>query len=327
MDLLNETGHPATMLRTALTDDQFLAAVIAKVTYRVESDGRVVRDGENPIPVSNEPVKTPFGDLPPDIQPRKDGVDLLALGRAHAPNGRATGVAEVRLAVGSWSTRIAVFGDRQWRKKLTGFAIGEPAPFSAMPLTWDRAFGGKALVNGKELPQVDNPAGKGYVVDKSAVDGTPLPNVEDPDQLILAWTDQPRPFCPAPVPLGSWLTAENTTQTDAKTGEVTVLPRFFNCAHPKLRVPSLAGGESVEVAGMTPRSAMRFVIPAAPLHVEVSLADRVYRFPARVDTLCLLPEEGRFFVIHRCAFTYRYAPEEQRLARLRPGEPPAKGSA
>jgi hypothetical protein len=74
VDLLNETGHPATLLRTALTDDQFLAAVIAKVTYRVESDGRVVRDAENPIPVSNEPVKTPFGDLPPDVQPRKDGV-------------------------------------------------------------------------------------------------------------------------------------------------------------------------------------------------------------------------------------------------------------
>jgi hypothetical protein len=327
VDLLNEPGLPATILRTALTEDQFLAAVIAKATYRVEADGRVVRDAENPIPVAKEPIATPFGDLPADVAVRKEGVDLLALGRAHAPGGRSTGVAEVRLAVGSWSTRIAVFGDRRWRKKLTGFAIGEPEPFAAMPLSWDRAFGGKAILQGKELPHPDNPAGRGYLLDKSAVDGAALPNVEDPDRLILDWTDQPRPLCPAPVPLGSYLTAENATETDPKTGAVKVLPRFFNCAHPKLRVPSLAGGETVDLAGMTPRGPMRFVVPTSPLHVEVSLADRVYRFPARIDTLGLLPEEGRFFVIHRCGFTYRFVPEEERRARLRVGEAPAKGAA
>jgi hypothetical protein len=327
VELINQTGLPAKIFRTSLADDLMLASVVAKATYRVEADGRVVRDVADPVPIAKGPLKTEFGDLPPDVAPRKEGVDVLALGRAYAPGGRPAPVAEARIAVGAWSARFAVFGNRVWKKRLAGYAITEPEPFTTMPLTWDRAFGGNAALNGKEMPHPDNPAGKGYLLDKAAVDGTPLPNVEDPDALVRAWTDSPRSFCPAPVPPGSWLTAENATQADPKTGEVTVLPNFFNCAHPRMRIPALGGGEVVEAIGMTPRAPLRFTVPAAPLHVEVSLADRVYRFAARIDTLCLLPEEGRFFVVHRCGFTYRVVPEETRLARLVPGAAPAGGAA
>ena len=39
--------------------------------------------------------------------------------------------------------------------------------------------------------------------------------------------------------------------------------------------------------------------------------------PTRVDTMCLLPEQRRFFLVHRAGFTYRFVEEEKREARLR----------
>ena len=61
------------------------------------------------------------------------------------------------------------------------------------------------------------------------------------------------------------------------------------------------------------------------MEVHVWLADRRYAFPLRSDTLAVLVDERRLYLVHRCHFTYSVRAGEARLARLRE-VPPAEGS-
>lgn len=317
MDFVNETDLPAAMYRSSLPrPDVMLAAVVAKATYRVERDGRVVPDA-SPLPVSREPVATAWGELPEDDAHHKEGVDLYALGRAWTARGRPSPVTAVELAVGAWRARLAVFGPRRWRRSGGALVATAPEPFTDLPLTWEHAYGGEAPTEVLPVPYPDNPKGTGFLMDERYADGAALPRIEDPAALVRRWDDRPLPMALAPIPRGSALRGRDGVRIDPATGAVEVLPRFFNTAHPRMRLASLDGGESVEVLGMRPDGALRFVVPTRPLVVDVTLEDRRYTFAARVDTLGVFPEEGRFFMVHRCGFTYRYARGEVREARLR----------
>lgn len=317
MDLLNQTPYCAELFRSAVADDRFLGMAVCKLTYKVGANGSVEMETEDPVPVSKGPTPTPFGDLPGDMVCRKEGVDILVLGQAHTPGGKPIPAMEVTLAVGEAKWRLGILGNRTWKKGLMGLAPTKPEPFTTMPITWENAFGGAALLQNKDVPHPDNLNGKGYILDKAEADGIPLPNIEDPDNPILSWDTRPRPLLFAPLPVATNFRAENTTKTDPNNGQVKVLPSFFNDAHPKFRLESLVGGEQVELIGMTPDAPLRFSLPSLPLEVEVTLAERSYLIPVKIDTLVLLPEERRFVVIYRGSFTYRYVPEEQRLAILR----------
>ena len=122
---------------------------------------------------------------------KRTGECLLA-GTCHPP--APTRVSSVGFGVGAIKKRIAVFGARHWRRGVLGKKPSEPELFSAMPLRWERAFGGSAVV--------DNPLGAG--VDKIKTDAgevhVPLPNLEDPRHPVASPTDRPPPCGAFPIP-------------------------------------------------------------------------------------------------------------------------------
>src|SRR5512137_799693 len=78
-----------------------------------------------------------------DAALRKPGTDLYVVGAAKAAGRPATHV-DVGLAVGSSIRKVLrVFGDRRWERTLGTWSATPPAPFESMPVTWERAYGGR----------------------------------------------------------------------------------------------------------------------------------------------------------------------------------------
>lgn len=104
-----------------------------------------------------------------ELAPFKPQADVLLSGSCHAPHGRAVPALVAGFSLGPVQKRIAVFGERTWRKGLFSAGAGDPQPFTVMPLTWSRAYGGPGWR--------DNPVGCGR-------DSDHLPNLEWPDRLL-----------------------------------------------------------------------------------------------------------------------------------------------
>lgn len=110
---------------------------------------------------------------PGDLAPFKRRGECLVLGSCHPPGGRATR-SQIAFSIGAVQKNIAVFGDRTFEG-----GLDRPAEFTSMPLTWERAFGGRG--------HAINPA------------GVELPNLEDPQQLIQGRGERPAPTCTTPI--------------------------------------------------------------------------------------------------------------------------------
>ncbi|MDR2800176.1 MAG: DUF2169 domain-containing protein, partial [Desulfovibrio sp.] len=183
----------------------------------------------------------------------KPGAEALVAGFCRAPGRGLVPAQEVSFRVGNVARRIAVFGDR---KRLPGGGYTSPLPFAAMPLVWERAFGGP------DFPA--NPSGKGLGGDNAP--SALAPNLEDPDHFILSRDDRPAPACPLPVDManplrralsGTYDKAWLDTRWPAYPDDLN--PEFFYSAQPAQRLagrgPAQAplffrGDEEIEITGM-----------------------------------------------------------------------------
>ncbi|MCA9683973.1 MAG: DUF2169 domain-containing protein [Myxococcales bacterium] len=118
--------------------------------------------------------------------------EFLVDGKAFAPGGAPAAGVPVRAAVGPIDKQLYVQGDRYW----SGLGATEPMAFTEMPLGWAQAYGGEGYTR--------NPLGKGFA--EIEVEGTklrPLPNLEDPRQLVSSPRDRPEPAGFGPIDI-SW---------------------------------------------------------------------------------------------------------------------------
>jgi hypothetical protein len=197
------------------------AYCLIKLTYAI-GDGQC--ELTEPLPLLHDlrdPDRQP--PLPPgtDFWPFKRQPEFVVRGQAYAPGGKPVPGITVSAAVGDREKRIAVFGDRRVVWQQSGQVSFEaPEPFTEMPLTWDRAYGGldwrtplpDPITDAEHLLlQVDhpgmyprNPWGRGYLVQPDPVDDVLLPNLEDPSDLLTParllvgdprqWWRQPLPW-------------------------------------------------------------------------------------------------------------------------------------
>ncbi len=110
--------------------------------------------------------------------------EVLVHGRFFAPGAQPVPAGRVRLRMETIDKELAVIGDRRWR---LGIGATAPAPMTEMPVTWQNAFGGEGFRK--------NPQGKGFQpeTDEIARKRHPLPNIENPKQLISSPDDRPDP--------------------------------------------------------------------------------------------------------------------------------------
>jgi hypothetical protein len=323
MDLENTTSSNALFLNTAMGEDELLGCVIARTLFEIEGEALVaIPDAQWPI--SGEPMETRCGTFPGDTPFLTGGVDVFVVGSAWAPHGEPVDGLRVEIRVGERFERaIQVWGDRTWIPVGGGLKASDPEPFVSMPLTWERAFGGKATHEDGELPYPSNPEGIGYFLSPDEARGGPLPNLEDPDAPINSFEDHPDPVGAAPYPKEWALTGLNATELDledeANQRMTRLKPLIFNAAHPRMIVPPAdapSAGDLVEVTHVTPDGPLRFAVPDLSFHVQVQLEDRHYRFPLHCDQIGIIAEERRVFLSHRVVYRYRMVRRERRITTL-----------
>ncbi len=314
MKLQNQTSLNALVVRGEPEPNLMLATVIVKVAYTFDGSGKLQRLAAGEVDILEGPQETELGLVPGDHVPYRPGVDLYVLGHAHAPGGRPTRTMTVELRIADLRREILVTGDRLW----TGDGSPTPAePFVTMPLTYARAYGGKARQDGQELAHPDNPVGRGFVLDAATAEGTALPNLEDPGDLIKSWESRPQPACWAPLPAQTGIHVRRSVEIlDASSMAYRLLPQIFHVAHPDLVLPDLAPGSLVSLRGMTPGAALSIPIPSLALRLQVTLGAKTFALAPKLDTVGIHAHTKRLEATFRSSFRYRFVRKQQRVARL-----------
>ncbi|HEV8263939.1 MAG TPA: DUF2169 domain-containing protein [Gemmatimonadales bacterium] len=248
---------------------------------------------------------------PSNVSLTKPATDVLLLGTAYPPRGRPVTQMDVSLKAGPLRKTIRVFGDRVWEKRGVVPSMSNPAPFESMPLIWERAYGGLDH-KGKELrAEVRNPVGRGYHSKDGEKDlnGSPLPNLEDPADLLTSWKQSPTPACFAPI-CGHWeprLSFAGTYDERWQQERAPYLPtdfdsRFFQLAPPGLITAGyLKPGEWIEAYGVTPSGSLRVQLPPVRIAVTYVVDGAAQLVPADLDTVLIEPDQNRLSLVWRTA--------------------------
>lgn len=321
------------------------AYALVKFTYAIV-DGRCQRG----------PVQPLFHDIrEPDIEPKwapgcdfwphKLRTDVAVRGSAVAPDGRSVRHHRVQVLVGDEGRAIQVFGDRVVEWSARGqLRFGAPEPFERMPIEWSRAYGGwdRRVPTGfgphptvAQLARLEcdhpgmyprNPFGRGYIVVDEPVDGVPLPNLEDANNLLTPasfvtgdprlWHRQPLPACfeftsammfhrlcwlgseawfhpPAGTPLAEVAMDVLPADYDLLRGELVSSSEVLQDGAIGLVFDDLAAGTPIRVDGMHPElQRLQFALPGAP-RLEFEFEDRVYPVKPQLCTVLVEPDHPR----------------------------------
>jgi len=339
MELVNATGLAAGFTLSMGTDGREALVVVVKGTYRIPSNPN---DEPQLAPVqvplvetdvfSGEPgFSAPVAEV--DYAPRKPRCDVLLNGSAHAPDGRATDRVTVSMRVGTLRKSFGVVGNRVWQAGAITLGISKPEPFTRMPISYDRAFGGVDRAKGDPATfrwYPINHAGVGWheYLDTRFLNGTPLPNTEETGNPVRKPNGWYRSMAFGPVGR-AWLPRPNWAGTyDQKWVDETYpfLPadfdeRYFQAAPEDQQTDYLVGGEEVELLNLSPggRTAFRLPRVVAPVEVFAKAGGRS-TVAAVVDTLVLEPDQGRFSLVLRGQYLLRRDLHEIRLVTV--GEQP-----
>jgi len=148
-------------------------------TFFVRAEFRL-RHGEAAEPITERPIvcsgDVPYGEArqglayPTDYVPYKPLGEWMAIGTAHNAGWGDRHKFGARVRIGDHAKLVDVVGDRSWQPTLLRWEPGPAAAIAAVPLTYDRAWGGPA--------HAANPLGRGQA-------GDAMHNLEIPG----AWVD------------------------------------------------------------------------------------------------------------------------------------------
>ncbi|MFO0604227.1 MAG: DUF2169 domain-containing protein [Polyangiales bacterium] len=248
MDLVKDSPFELALTTWRVRPAQDSLVAVVKATFAIAPGG--------PCTVAEE-QRLCEGDVPwddaegaslrseADLAVYKPQGECFLVGSCRASGGRSVASAAVSFSLGSVRKELAVHGDRTWGALGVASAA---APFTEVPLRWERAFGGAGFAA--------NPVGRG-------TSGDALPNLEDPRAPLRAPGDVAVPVCTAPVPR-AWPARAALAGTYDDVWERTRFPwfpedfdwRYFLAAPPDQRIDGFwRGDETFSMAGVRPDGA------------------------------------------------------------------------
>ena len=318
MELINATRMVAGYNMGIEPSGRELLVVVIKGTFHLpRTPGEPLRLTEEQLPLimadtfTGEPgYSAPFYEV--DFAPRKKRVDVLLNGSAYAPGGKAATRVAVGLRINGKVKTFAVVGDRHWRNGATGVTASAPEPFTVMPITYDRAYGGvdnKHEDPAKHAAYMRNPVGRGFHkhLKSEWVDGAPLPNTEESNRPVASTDDDYAPMSFGPIGRG-WEPRYRYAGTyDDKwlADHFPFLPpdfdeQYYQAAPLDQQFDGPLGGQEVVLSNLTPDGRRSFTLPVfeAPVHVFPKRGERE-DFKASLDTLVLEPDQERLTMTWR----------------------------
>jgi hypothetical protein len=297
-----------------------LLIVVVKGTFRIPTErGATVSllEEQAPLVMSDVFFGKPGLSAPKyevDYAPRKHRCDLLLNGTAYAPEGNAVKRTTVGVRVGSWSKSFAVVGDRIWYKA-AGVRATEPQPFTTMPISYDRAFGGVDQRHddpAKHGAFMANPSGRGFhkhMLDEWLRD-SPLPNTEELNNPVLQPDGHYRPMAFGPIGR-HWDPRIQYAGTYDQSWLDNVFPflpadfdeRYYQSAPPDQQLAKPLGEQAVTLLNLTPDGRREFLLPhfEAPIHVFPRQKGPREDLIATVDTIVIEPDLERLTMTWRVA--------------------------
>jgi hypothetical protein len=291
-----------------------------------------------------------------ELAPYKPLVDVVVIGSAHAPDGEPVQSMPVSVQVGQRSKELIVFGDRQCHfRKNADPVFSEPEPCAEMEIRYDLAYGGQ---DEETLPQAPlhyprNFMGKGVVLRniKKKVEGLPLPNIEDPEDLLTPerviigeperWHLQPIPqgfgwrqrtWYPRSALLGAYpaFIDVGTVTAEEKMG---LLPKNHIALAKQFRLPTfeayfnngaslgmsfkaLQEDEEIMLRGLTPEGLMKFQLPGDVPEILLDIGRGEQQLESQLHTVSIRPGDRELDLIWRgcCVYEgYSWWPKMQRL--------------
>ncbi len=243
-----------------------------------------------------------------DIHLSKPATDVALVGSAHTPGQQVQENLGTSLSVGPLAKTIYVVGEQEWTGRLLGPSKSPLKPFTIMPLTFERAFGGVHVTNEKKgkFKAVDsNPVGQGFRASKrrKELKGKLAPNLVDPE-------DSKRPASYGFV-APNWKPRVDFAGTYDEAWERNRSPylpkdfdsRFFNAANPDLIADGyLQGGEPVKLKNLSPRGTLRFPLPRCAFDLAIRVGGQNESPTLNLETVLFEPDDDRMTMLWRAAF-------------------------
>jgi len=192
MELINTTPFLFAPISGRLNFPGHSLTYIVKATFDLKPGKQVIPSEEQLPPTSDEYY--------PDDEEQKGSVryesdfaflkpfaDVMLVGSCFTPRGKPLLACPVKLGVGNAEKTLEVFGNRYWKNTIINPETTEPVAFTQMDLRYERSFGGQDY----EL----NPIGRGYCeADVTIADNVlPVPNIQDPEDLVISPYQQKNP--------------------------------------------------------------------------------------------------------------------------------------
>lgn len=282
--------------------------------------------------------------------------DIVVQGTARSERARSALLVTLECASVQLALAVRVSGDRWIERGPGGLRFSEPQPFTAMPMRFDRAYGGfdrlaearhgnpklrefmttqfgpESAQRSSRFAYPRNPAGKGYVIDADSAVGTPLPNLEFPNDALTperllapvdAWARRPYPaafdwFSHAWFPRIGMLGIVPPTQDDEppqpETGlgllapDIRKIPRLKRVrhelaqgSHPFLWRHRLKGDEQIQVTAMsTDGRDFQVTLPAHRPHIFIKQpSEPEEAAPAVLDAVFIETDLDRVTLVWR----------------------------
>ncbi|WP_280152284.1 DUF2169 domain-containing protein [Piscinibacter sp. XHJ-5] len=315
MRFTNGTGLPANWTMGFQRDGRELLVVVVKATYAMPEPGaEAVLGAEQSALVEADQFTAAPGTSAPlyetDYAHVKPACDVLLIGSAHAPPGRAVRRTVVRLRVGERVKQFAAVGDRHWRRTFGRVTASDPEPFERVGLTYDLAFGGTddtEQAEGRADTCDSNPVGRGFWRHADRIEGRPLPNTEELDRPVsdpqgryvpMAFSPVGRSWMPRRLYAGTY--DDQWIRTTAPLWPSDFDERYFQAAPADQTIPYPQGGEEIELRNLTPDGHRVFRLPQVAMPVRfIPHRGRDISRPARLDTIVLEPDRQRFTLTWR----------------------------
>lgn len=291
---------------------------LVKATFRIQpsQNGPLIPMQEQvPAVVAGEPYGDPeisSYKYEPECTPYKCNTDIVLVGNAKAPQENMTQF-DCGFRVGSQVKVARIFGERVWVKGVLGMSATEPLSVTEVPLIYENAYGGVdtsvEMEHGNPL-EVRNPVGKGYHHKKGQwIVNSPLPQIEDPSNLITHYNDSPEPvgfgftspnWHPRKMFAGTYDETWLNERSPLLPGDFN--PLFHNAASSQLVTKGyLNGDEPVQILNASPWPKLVFHLPGLtpPFITLTQKNGQIYGLQTVLDTVIVNTEDMLLFLHYR----------------------------
>jgi hypothetical protein len=266
MRLVTSLPFPHIAFRHWTPDDSEGAVIIVKGSFGINSDGTLFLAPEQAplveVDVFHGDPATSSLLAEQDLAPDKPRTDVTFALTARAPNGEAMPDWPVSVEIeGRAFYGFHVRGPSFWQKQPSGsWRLTAPQPVQTVPIRYELAFGGQAMSDDPPSVHLFNPAGTGFVTDRSLREQNliPAPQIGELAEFVAGDVRAEMTVHGLGPIAKAWLPRRAEAGTFDEAWKSARHPRmpadysfaFWNAAPRRLQIdPYLRGGERILLRG------------------------------------------------------------------------------